>query len=169
MATGDNILTAICVSRKSNLIPPESIVYSCEIEEQIVNENEEDNNIINTNSKDDENEYNKSGIQKEKKTIKKLIWKTIENFNDLDYADEEPNIINQSQFIGRESINDNKDLGVLAPQEIDDDEDYNAEDKKSNLISEKASAKTNKSIQQNEEEELMNLNIDLTELPFKKE
>ena len=75
MATGDNILTAICVSRKSNLIPSESTVYSCEIEEQIVNENEEDNNIINTNSKDDENEYNKSGIQKEKKTIKNLSGK----------------------------------------------------------------------------------------------
>ena len=169
MATGDNILTAICVSRKSNLIPPDSTVYSCEIEEQIVNENEEDNNIINTNNKNDENEYIKSGIQKEKKTIKKLIWKTIENFNELDYEEQDSNISNQSQIIGRESINVNKVLGVLAPQEIDDDEDYNAGDKKSNLISEKASAKTNKSIQQNEEDEFMNINVDLTDLPFKKE
>ena len=32
MATGDNIMTAICVGRKSNLIEPNSTVYSCEIE-----------------------------------------------------------------------------------------------------------------------------------------
>ena len=87
----------------------------------------------------------------------------------MDYAEEEPNIINQSQYIGRESINVNKFLGVLAPQEIDDDEDYNAYEKNSNLISDKVSSKTNKSTQQNEEEELMNLNIDLKELPFKRE
>ena len=170
MATGDNILTAICVSRKSNLIPPDSTVYSCEIEEQVVNENEneENNNIINTNSKDDDddNEYNKSGIQKEKKTIKKLIWKTIENFNDLGYEEQDPNATNQGQI---EQINVNKDLGVLAPQEIDDDEDYNADDKKSNLISEKASSRADKETKLDEEYELKNINIDLTELPFNKE
>jgi cation-transporting ATPase 13A3/4/5 len=32
MATGDNIMTAVCVGRKSNLIEPNAIVYSCEIE-----------------------------------------------------------------------------------------------------------------------------------------
>ena len=170
MATGDNILTAICVSRKSNLIPPDSTVYSCEIEEQVVNENEneENNNIINTNSKDDDddNEYNKSGIQKEKKTIKKLIWKTIENFNDFGYEEQDPNGSNQGQI---EQINVNKDLGVLAPQEIDDDEDYNIDDKKSNLISEKASSRADKATKLDEEYELKNINIDLTELPFNKE
>ena len=87
MATGDNILTAICVSRKSNLIPPESIVYSCEIEEQLVNESENENEINTNLKKEEENEvdngYIKSGVQKEKKKIKKLIWKTIENFKDL--------------------------------------------------------------------------------------
>ena len=169
MATGDNILTAICVSRKSNLISPDSIVYSCEIEEQIVDENEENNNVINTNNKEDENEYNKSGIQKEKKTVRKLIWKTIENFNDLENADDDNNILNQNRYGERESININKALGVLAPQEIDDDEEYNAPlDKKSNLTSEKAVTK-NKAKQQNDDEELMNINVDLTDLPFNKE
>jgi magnesium-transporting ATPase (P-type) len=68
MATGDNILTAICVSRKSNLIPPESIVYSCVIEEQIVDENENEINTNNLNKEgENEEEYIKSGIQKEKK------------------------------------------------------------------------------------------------------
>ena len=70
MATGDNILTVICVSRKCNLIPPESIVYSCEIEEQIVNENEINTNLKKEEEKEDDHEYIKSGAQKEKKKLK---------------------------------------------------------------------------------------------------
>jgi len=54
MATGDNILTAICVGKKSNIIPSNSIVYSCYLEE-------------NENTKD-----------------KKLKWKTIENYKNDD-------------------------------------------------------------------------------------
>ena len=164
MATGDNILTAICVSRKSNLIPPESVVYSCEIEEQIENENEEDENNINTNSND--NEYNKSGIQKEKKKIKKLIWKTVENFNDLDYADEQPNIINQNENnYNKESMN--KALKVLIPQEVDD-EDYDNPNKNLNLIPEQQSQKTPTNNPDNADE-FTNINVDLTQLPFNKE
>ena len=168
MATGDNILTAICVSRKSNLISPESIVYSCEIEEEIVDENEDNKNIINTKSNisEDEDEYNKSGIQKEQKKIKKLIWKTIENFNDLDFVDQQPNLINQNNInINRES--DSKALMVLIPQEVDDDdEDYNISDKKSNLTSKKGTSKKDKNKDKNSIDEFMNINVDLTQLPF---
>ena len=166
MATGDNILTAICVSRKSNLISPESTVYSCEIEEEVVDENQ--NGIINTKSiNEDENEYNKSGIQKEKKTIKKLIWKTIENFNDLDAADEQNNLINQNNInTNRES--DSKALMVLVPQEVDDDEEYNNSDKKTNISTSNAPQKKDKSKEKNTDE-YMNINVDLTQLPFNKE
>ena len=169
MATGDNILTAICVSRKSNLISPQSTVYSCEIEEEIVNENEDNKNIINTNINNDEedDEYNRSGIQKEKKKIKKLIWKTIENFNDLDFADQQPNLITQNTLNNNlESVN--KALMVLLPQEVDDDEDYNS-DKKSNVTSKDITQKKDKAKEQNNIDEFMNINVDLTQLPFNKD
>ena len=54
MATGDNILTAICLGKKSNIIPSNSIVYSFYLEE-------------NENSNE-----------------KKLKWKTIENYKNED-------------------------------------------------------------------------------------
>ena len=167
MATGDNILTAICVSRKSNLISPQSTVYSCEIEEEIVDENEDNKNIINTKSNisEDEDEYNKSGIQKEQKKIKKLIWKTIENFNDLDFVDQQPNLINQNN-INTNQESDNKALMVLIPQEVDEDEDYNVSDKKSNLTSNKGTSKKDKNKDKNNIDEFMNINVDLTQLPF---
>ena len=169
MATGDNILTAICVSRKSNLISPQSTVYSCEIEEEVVDENENNQNIINTsnNTNEDEDEYNRSGIQKEKKKIKKLIWKTIENFNDLDFEDQQPNLISQNTIkINRES--DNKALMVLLPQEVDEDEDEanNNSDKKSDLSSRKVVSKKDKNKEKDNIDEFMNINVDLTQLPF---
>ena len=34
MATGDNIFSAICVARKSNLIEDKTKVFTCEIEEE---------------------------------------------------------------------------------------------------------------------------------------
>ena len=169
MATGDNILTAICVSRKSNLISPQSTVYSCEIEEELVDENENNKNIINTknNDNEDDDEYNKSGIQKEKKKIKKLIWKTIENFNDLDFEDQQPNLISQNT-IRTSQTSDNKALMVLLPQEVDDDEDEvnNNSDKKSDLNSKKVTSKNNKNKEKDNIDEFMNINVDLTQLPF---
>jgi magnesium-transporting ATPase (P-type) len=58
---------------------------------------------------------------------------------------------------------------VLLPQEVDDDEDYNNTDKKSNLTSNKIAQKKDKSKEQNNLDEFMNINIDLTQLPFNKE
>ena len=161
MATGDNILTAICVSRKSNLIPPESIVYSCEIEEKLVNENENENEI-NTNLKKEEenevdNEYIKSGAQKEKKKIKKLIWKTIENFKDLNEEDDD--IENSIENSNSNEMND-KALNVLIPQEISEESDSLA--KKSNIFSLKSTKKSNDIT-----DDYKNINVDLTQLPFK--
>ena len=86
MATGDNIMTAICVGRKSNLIDPNSIIYSCEIEKEDnkINNNIINNDYLNLNNNNINNIYdNKLIKEREKENIKKkLIWKTLENFND---------------------------------------------------------------------------------------
>ena len=165
MATGDNILTAICVSRKSNLIPPESIVFSCEIEEELVNENQ--NMILNENNEnflkienDNENEYNKSGIPKEKKKIKKLVWKTVENFKDINYEDEDNLVVKQN---ANNSLLMDKALNVLIPQEITEESDSLA--KKTNLFS----FNTKKGKIKENAEDYKNINIDLTQLPFNRE
>ena len=159
MATGDNILTAICVSRKSNLIPPESIVYSCEIEEEIVN----DNNIINTNNSIDNDEYNRSGVQKEVKKIKKLKWNTIESFKDIADEEEEAQIIPIKINNNDETLN--KALTMLIPQEIDDDNDII--DTNTNKTSGKSTNKKKEKIDMTEE--YHNINIDLNDVPFNKE
>ena len=161
MATGDNILTAICVSRKSNLIPPESIVYSCEIEEQMVDENE---NEINTNTinkeEENEDEYIKSGIQKEKKKIKKLIWKTIENFKELNAEDED---LDDMNFQRKTVYNPNdKALNVLIPQEINEDDNESLGDKENIFSLGPIKDKKNDKADDNQ-----NINVDLTQLPFK--
>ena len=57
MATGDNILTAICVGKKSNLIPSDSVVYSCEFLKDEIKEGEQ-----------------------------MLQWNTIENFKQEDIS-----------------------------------------------------------------------------------
>ena len=69
MATGDNIMTAVCVGRKSNLIDKNAIVYSCEIEaEKTENNNEEINIVKRVSIGAYENRLN---IEKEKERIKK--------------------------------------------------------------------------------------------------
>ena len=171
MATGDNILTAICVSRKSNLIPPESVVYSCEIEEQVVNENENENNINKNNDQDNEdnedNENIKSGIQKEEKKIKKLVWKTVENFNDIPIEEEDDNnnIYKKNTNLNNTMIM-NRALSVLMPQELNDEEE---EDESFGRESNIFSLDTKKEKIQDNTEEFENINIDLTQLPFNKE
>ena len=165
MATGDNILTAICVSRKSNLIPPESIVFSCEIEEELVNENQnininENNEDILKIAEDNENEYIKSGIPKEKKKIKKLVWKTVENFKDINYEDDDNLLVKQNS---NNSLLMDKALNVLIPQEITEESDSLA--KKTNLFS----LNTKKGKIKENAEDYKNINIDLTQLPFNRE
>ena len=87
MATGDNIMTAVCVGRKSNLIEPNSIVYSCEIEdiESEYEKEQKNDNLIRRNSL---NLYdNNIQIQKEKeieRNKKRLVWNTIESFQNED-------------------------------------------------------------------------------------
>ena len=88
MATGDNIFTAICVGRKSNLIEENKKIYTCEIEEE--EEFEEETNFNEMNEKDNEilnsNLRLKENIKKinNKKIIKRLVWKTVENYEDFE-------------------------------------------------------------------------------------
>ena len=86
MATGDNILTAVCVGRKSNLIEPNSIVYSCEIEEEHENNEENKDNksnidIINDSNSNSANSLgiieNSYKLQKEKEKKKNF---SMENY-----------------------------------------------------------------------------------------
>ena len=82
MATGDNIMTAVCVGRRSNLVESTATVYSCEIEEDA---NDKKNiNLITTNVNDKLEEpisgiyENRLSVLETKEKIKKkLVWKTI--------------------------------------------------------------------------------------------
>ena len=99
MATGDNIMTAVCVGRKSNLIDPDSIVYSCEIEK--VETEEEIENIITRKSISLYENNKEIQKEKEKEQIKKkLVWKTVQSFQE---EEEEDNKIIKSLI--RNSVN----------------------------------------------------------------
>ena len=85
----------------------------------------------------------------------------------MDFEDQQPNLISQNTIkINRES--DNKALMVLLPQEVDEDEDEanNNSDKKSDLSSRKVVSKKDKNKEKDNIDEFMNINVDLTQLPF---
>ena len=161
MATGDNIMTAICVGRKSNLIEPNATVYSCEIETE-ENLNNSQNQIQDPLKRRAsigayENFLN---IQKEKEQKRKrLVWKTIDSFNDEDEASD--NTGESNRFSNRISF-DNR-LSVLLPQEMTDD-DLKIEDEKRTIIK---VVKEVKDLTEDEEDE--NLEIDLDLVPFKED
>ena len=178
MATGDNIMTAVCVGRKSNLIEPNAIVYSCEIETE--NENEPNmnqqngDNIINTDNVPINKDFdikssrismgvyeNSLNIEKEKERKKRrLVWKTIESFNEEDIAGgEKP--FNNGKFDGRTSFNNR--LSCLVPQEVGE-EDVKIEEEGNAMVK---VIKEDKVLTEDEEDET--LEIDLSTLPFKDE
>ena len=83
MATGDNILTGTCVAKSCNLIPPDSNVYSCEIKDEIINENsfyekkddKINDEILYINKIGERNKNIQVNDDNEPKKIKKLDWK----------------------------------------------------------------------------------------------
>ena len=166
MATGDNIMTAVCVGRKSNLIEPNAIVYSCEIE------TENSQNEIGTN-KDEGNHLISTGvyessliIEKERERKKrKLVWKTIESFNEEDESNSEGGSSSLKQgieLIKRSSFG--KRLSCLLPHEVGE---------KDTQIEEEANAmvkvvKEDK-ILENAEEDDDDIVVDLSRLPFDEE
>ena len=162
MATGDNILTAVCVGRKSNLIGADSVVYSCEIEEEkdeledgIINERKSMGILANTQNLEKEKERRK----------KKLVWKTIESFQEDDIKNEGDNKIKSS--ITRETIiNTNLDTSFMAPQNITPD-DCKIENEGSQMLKINPQEKKEEKIDIIEEDDLFE--VDLSVLPFKEE
>ena len=163
MATGDNIMTAVCVGRKSNLIDQNAIVYSCEIEtEKTENNNEEINTVKRVSIGAYENRLN---IEKEKERIKKkLVWKTIESYQEEDKSiDTSDKLLFEKNDTNRISI-DNR-LSCLLPQEITE-EDLKIEDE-SNAIVKTTKKNEEKDLTEDEEDEI--LEIDLDTVPFKED
>ncbi len=107
MATGDNILTSICVGRKCNLIPLDCPVYSCDIYD-VENSNEKElkwKTIIN--SKDDNNE-----IIKINNLIEKDKNKNINEVNNLNIS-----IFNPKPL--EENYEENNELNeILSPRNL---------------------------------------------------
>ena len=172
MATGDNIMTAVCVGRKSNLIEPTAVVYSCEIEEEADANPFEENNIntdYNLNSnygrRQSEGMYESNLLlekEKERKK-KKLVWKTIESYKEDEDNREEGSIrlkTGKTIYQYRTSI-DNR-MSVLIPQEVGE-EDLKIEEE-GNAIIKTTKDKSESEISQDLEEE--NLEVDLSTLPF---
>ena len=163
MATGDNILTATCVAKSCNLIPADSTVYSCEIKDQIIDEN----TIYNKNDSIDEEilTINKAGERNKKikendleqKKIKKLVWKLVENLNEFD--DEENIYTSPSKNMNNSNANSTQQsLSILVPQELEEDDEYSSR-KLSNLIHVKS-----KNSRKLDDNDILEINLD--DLPF---
>ena len=163
MATGDNILTATCVAKSCNLIPADSTVYSCEIKDQIIDEN----TIYNKNDSIDEDilTINKAGERNKKikendleqKKIKKLVWKLVENLNEFD--DEENIFTSPSKNMNNSNANSTQQsLSILVPQELEEDDAYSSR-KLSNLIHVKS-----KNSRKLDDNDILEINLD--DLPF---
>ena len=191
MATGDNIFTAICVARKSNLIEDQNKVFTCEIEEE--EEFEEDTNFNELTERDKEKDNDilnshlrlKENIKKlsNKKIIKKLVWKSVESYEDLEDLVEEKEDERVSLYLSKKSSDMIRKASVLSAVElscsIDEKNDIKSEsdkqsksDKNSDKNSDNSSIIEIKDKNKKEEinfDEYMNINIDLTDLPFEKD
>ena len=187
MATGDNIFTAICVARKSNLIEDQTKVYSCDIEEE--EEYEKETNIIENNEKESEDIYSNlrlkdNSIKKAKyKKIKRLVWKSIENYADLEDLEEEDDE-RLSLYLSKKSSDLIRKASFLSAEELSEIEEKKTENKISKMDDNNSENSSNSSItidkdkdkpENNERkndinfDEYMNINIDLTDLPFEKD
>lgn len=188
MATGDNIFTAICVARKSNLIEDDNKVFTCDIEEE--EEFEEETNFNDLNEKDKEKDNDiinshlrlKENIKKisNKKILKRLVWKAVESYEDLEDLEEDVGDERVSLYLSKKSSDIIRKASVLSAVEltgeIDEKNDIKSEsDKQSkseknddfSTISEDIKERNQKA--ELNYDEYMNINIDLTDLPFEKD
>ena len=175
MATGDNIMTAVCVGRKSNLIEPKATVYSCEIETEF--DQNEHNTLDSKNpqtieTKREENPistgiYENSLIiakEKEKKK-RRLVWKTIESFSEEEenlQAGEGVSI--KTAFEKRNSLG--KRLSCLIPQEVGE-KDTQIEEEGNAMVKVVKEEKILENVNENDENE--ELEVDMSSLPFDEE
>ena len=161
MATGDNIMTAVCVGRKSNLIEPNAVVYSCEIE----TEEEKKEDLINTeNLRPSLGIYeNTLNLEKQKEAKKKkLVWKTIESYKeDEEGEDEGIKAIKaeRNTRFSRQAGSFSNRLSCLDPQVVGE-EDTKLEDEGNQMIK---VIKEESVISEQDDE---TLEVDLSQLPF---
>ena len=161
MATGDNIMTAVCVGRKSNLIEPNAVVYSCEIE----TEEEKKEDLINTeNLRPSLGVYeNTLNLEKQKEAKKKkLVWKTIESYKeDEEGEDEGIKAIKaeRNTRFSRQAGSFSNRLSCLDPQVVGE-EDTKLEDEGNQMIK---VIKEESVISEQDDE---TLEVDLSQLPF---
>ena len=163
MATGDNIMTAVCVGRKSNLIDPNAIVYSCEIEE----EKDEPENEIITERKSMGIITNAENLEKEKeRRKKKLVWKTVESFQEDDLSKD--NDKDEDAFVRQETIltSDAERPSFMVPQEITPD-DCKIENEGNQMINVNSDDKKSEKTDNKEEDDFFV--VDLTLVPFKED
>ena len=161
MATGDNIMTAVCVGRKSNLIEPNSVVYSCEIETE---EEKKEDLITNENARPSVGLYeNTINLEKEKEAKKKkLVWKTIESYKEEEGGEDEGikqiKAERNTRFSRQVGSFSNR-LSCLEPQVVGED-DLKVEDEGNQMIK---VIKEESVISEQDDEAL---EIDLSKLPF---
>ena len=187
MATGDNIFTAICVARKSNLIEDKTKVFTCEIEEE--EEYEEETNFNDINERDKEiinsNLRLRDNIKRmgNKKIIKRLVWKSVESYDDLEDLEEDTDD-RASLVLSKKNSDLIRKASVLSAIELSCEiDEKNAKNMELNKSSKEDKSSLNSSLlevkekkgQSNKKEsnidfdEYMNINIDLTDLPFEKD
>ena len=163
MATGDNIMTAVCVGRKSNLIEQDATVYSCEIEE----EKEDINNISKIKRESMGMLTNTENIEIEKEMIrKKLIWKTIESFQEDEIIKNELiNNNNEEDFIKQDNLlsTSMNNLSFMEAKEISS-EDCKIENEGIQTIKVISEEKDTEPLLNDIDE---NIYVDITNLPFK--
>ena len=183
MATGDNIFTAICVARTSNLIEDKTKIYTCEIEEEEEFEeetnfnefNQKDNEVLNTNLRLRDNIIKTNN----KKIIKRLVWKSIESYADLEDLNEEENE-RVSLYLSKKNSDLIKKASILSAMELSCEiEEKNvlkselyksSKNEVDNSVNSSIIEIENKNEKQNINfDEYMNINIDLTDLPFEKD
>ena len=186
MATGDNIFTAICVARKSNLIEDDTKVFTCEIEEE--EEFEEDTNVNGFSEREKDTDVLASNLRlkenikklSNKRIIKRLVWKSVENYNDLEDLEDSEDDERFSLYLSKKNSDMVRKASILSAIELscgpDEKNDIKSESSKDSKNDDKNS--DNSSIleikDKNKKEEInfdeyMNINIDLTDLPFEKD
>ena len=179
MATGDNILTAVCVGRKSNLIEPDSIVYSCDIEdEKPLNQNDENNiienkdNIINDSNSISRKSMgileNSAKLEKEKERRRKtLAWKTVESF--VEEVAESGETSENNNYNGRDTIlpTDIERPSFLIPQNFSEEDCKFENEGIQQMFTTDNEKGKQENLVQNEDDE--NLEVNLDSIPFKEQ
>jgi len=167
MATGDNILTATCVAKSCNLIPNDATVYNCEIKEHFINESERyeknegsiNEDIIQINKIGGRNKNNQMEENENKKKVKKLVWKIVENLNELD-DENMPYAIPDRSANNSNANSTQQSLSVLVPQEIE--EELYSSSRLSNLVHMKS-----KNSRKLDDDDIIEINLE--DIPFSKE